>query len=422
MGTQIITQPQTFKTDSTVMGLGAGLSATAGLTLYGNLSASGDVFANDGTFTGQILFADGTVTAPAIANSGDTNNGIYFPATDTLGFVTNGLERLRVASTGNVGVGTTTPNEKLTVSGNISASGTIYGIGVGPVLNTASGTGSQTAFTITGYTNTTPQNYLVTVGGLVQRPTTDYTVTANTINFTTAPPNGVQISILAYQTTIGATANNTTIQTQTEGGATSTVSTLNFDNGLSARTIGSTTQVRLPEASAGQVLTYDGSTSNWVASAAPGSSTTYSAASYELRAASGTTMNFDVPANINTMIIGLSGVSTNGTDFIIVQLGTATNIITAGYISNSTSMGGGNLFADITTGFLADRVEANWYGRTGSLIFNRSINNTWFLQSTVANHVASGVVKLTDPLTRFRMTTYLGANSYDAGYVLVTYM
>ena len=158
----------------------------------------------------------------------------------------------------------------LTVYGNISATGTIYGTGVGPVLNTASGTGSQTAFTITGYTNTTPQNYLVTVDGLVQRPTTDYTVTANTINFTTAPPNGVQISILAYQTTIGATANNTTIQTQTEGGATSTVSTLNFDNGLSARTIGSTTQVRLPAASAGQVLTYDGSTSNWVASAAPG--------------------------------------------------------------------------------------------------------------------------------------------------------
>lgn len=177
MGTQIITQPQTFKTDSTVMGLGAGLSATTGLTLYGNLSAtgglsaanvtikgnlsasgdvfaknstftgnisaagslsatnitvkgnlsaSGNVFANDGTFTGQILFADGTVTAPAIANSGDTNNGIYFPATDTLGFVTLGSERLRIADTGNVGVGTTTPNEKLTVAGNISASNILF--------------------------------------------------------------------------------------------------------------------------------------------------------------------------------------------------------------------------------------------------------------------------------------------------------
>ena len=67
------------------------------LTVSGNISATGNVIAN-----GQFLFADGTVSAPSIANNGDTNNGIYFPATDTLGLVTGGVERVRITSSGQL--------------------------------------------------------------------------------------------------------------------------------------------------------------------------------------------------------------------------------------------------------------------------------------------------------------------------------
>ena len=63
----------------------------------------------------------GSQTAAAYSNSGDPNNGIFFPAADVTAFTTNNVERLRINSSGNVGIGTTVPNEKLQVAGNIRA-------------------------------------------------------------------------------------------------------------------------------------------------------------------------------------------------------------------------------------------------------------------------------------------------------------
>jgi len=54
-----------------------------------------------------IEFADGTVSAPSITNSGDTNTGIFFPAADTIAFTEGGVEAMRLDSSGNVGIGVT---------------------------------------------------------------------------------------------------------------------------------------------------------------------------------------------------------------------------------------------------------------------------------------------------------------------------
>jgi len=61
----------------------------------------------------------GSAAAPSIVAQGDQNTGIYFPAADTLGFVEGGVEAMRIDSAGNVGVGTTSPAQKLDVNGNI---------------------------------------------------------------------------------------------------------------------------------------------------------------------------------------------------------------------------------------------------------------------------------------------------------------
>ena len=60
------------------------------------------------TVNGVGAFGDGSASAPSIANTGDLNTGLWFPAADTIAASTNGSERMRINSTGDVLVGSAT--------------------------------------------------------------------------------------------------------------------------------------------------------------------------------------------------------------------------------------------------------------------------------------------------------------------------
>ena len=77
-------------------------------TVIGGSSAAAGTFTTVAA-SGQASFADGTAAAPSIAHTGDLNAGLFFPAADTVAVSTAGTERLRVDSSGNVGIGTTSP-------------------------------------------------------------------------------------------------------------------------------------------------------------------------------------------------------------------------------------------------------------------------------------------------------------------------
>jgi len=77
--------------------------------------------ANTGAFstlsaTGVTTVQAGTVSAPAITTTGDTNTGIFFPAADTIAFAEGGAEAMRITSGGNLLVGTTNDNARLSVT------------------------------------------------------------------------------------------------------------------------------------------------------------------------------------------------------------------------------------------------------------------------------------------------------------------
>jgi len=59
------------------------------------------------TVGGIASHAAGSAAAPTITATGDTNTGIFFPAADTIAFSEGGVEAMRIDSSGRVGIGTT---------------------------------------------------------------------------------------------------------------------------------------------------------------------------------------------------------------------------------------------------------------------------------------------------------------------------
>jgi len=74
---------------------------------------------------GVTTVAAGSVSAPSITPTGDSDTGIFFPSADTIALVEGGSEAVRIDSSGRVGIGLTNPSEKLQVVGKIIASSTI---------------------------------------------------------------------------------------------------------------------------------------------------------------------------------------------------------------------------------------------------------------------------------------------------------
>jgi len=70
--------------------------------------------------TDGLSDVDGSAATPAIRGT-DANTGIFFPAADTIAFAEGGAEVARFDSSGNFGVGTTSPAAKI----NIGAGGAI---------------------------------------------------------------------------------------------------------------------------------------------------------------------------------------------------------------------------------------------------------------------------------------------------------
>ncbi|WP_408096741.1 tail fiber domain-containing protein [Peredibacter sp. HCB2-198] len=98
-------------------------------TSHGNLWSMGNSIISTQTGGAGITRTAGTETSPAFLFQGDADTGMFSPTQEVLAFTTNGLEKVRITSTGNVGIGTNNPGAKLEVAGQVKITGGIPGVG-----------------------------------------------------------------------------------------------------------------------------------------------------------------------------------------------------------------------------------------------------------------------------------------------------
>ncbi len=154
--------------------------AANGIKIF-DMSVSGLVSPTTGG--GSVSTAAGTEGAPTFSFAGDTDTGWFRPAADTLAASTAGSERIRIDSSGFVGIGTDSPTKILTVVGgdalingvnagrgafnggeNVAFGGGAMASNVSGNLNTA--IGENAAFFLTGSQNTAiGRNAMYSVGG-----------------------------------------------------------------------------------------------------------------------------------------------------------------------------------------------------------------------------------------------------------------
>ena len=118
-GDVIVGSGITVSPDGDIFATGVTTSTTFVGALTGNVTGNisgGTVAGSTGTFTGDVDIAD------KIVHTGDTNTAIRFPAADTITAETAGEERLRINSSGNVGLGQASPSSLLHLQ-DLSANG-----------------------------------------------------------------------------------------------------------------------------------------------------------------------------------------------------------------------------------------------------------------------------------------------------------
>jgi len=93
---------------------------TSSITLDGSNNeikiGTGLTISSGGIIAGVTTVSAGSTSAPSITPTGDSNTGIFFPSADTIAFGEGGTERMRIDSSGNMGLGTNNPQRKLEIA------------------------------------------------------------------------------------------------------------------------------------------------------------------------------------------------------------------------------------------------------------------------------------------------------------------
>lgn len=141
---------------------------------------------------------------------------------------------------------------------------------------------------------------------------------------------------------------------------------------------------------------------------------------------SGASINFTgLPSWVKRITVMLSGVSTNGTSNLLVQLGDAGGIETSGY---NGAVGNRSSETQFSAGFILTQSNSAALLFNGNCVINNLSSNTWVESSLIgvngaasAGSFGAGSKSLSDTLTQLRITTVNGTDIFDAGSINILY-
>lgn len=143
--------------------------------------------------------------------------------------------------------------------------------------------------------------------------------------------------------------------------------------------------------------------------------------------ASGTAVDFTgIPSWAKRVTVMFSGVSTNGTSAILVQLGSSGGIENTGYVSGSfNDTGSANLTS--TAGLLVNHASVAATAYNGQMIISLLGSNSYvetcyvYRSGTTGSSAGGGTKTTTGTLTQLRITTVNGTDTFDAGTINIIY-
>ena len=145
---------------------------------------------------------------------------------------------------------------------------------------------------------------------------------------------------------------------------------------------------------------------------------------------SGTSIDFTgIPSWVKRITVMLTGVSTNGSSIVQIQLGTSGGIQATSYLGSVDSTSTGVNAAIFTTGLALERsatgTAAN--SRNGLVTFANLTSNTWSgtcligYSNLATVSLGATSVSLSGTLDRVRITTVNGTDTFDAGTINIIY-
>jgi hypothetical protein len=142
---------------------------------------------------------------------------------------------------------------------------------------------------------------------------------------------------------------------------------------------------------------------------------------------SGTSIDFTgIPSWVKRITVMFSGVSTNGTSALLVQIGSSGTPVNTGYVGSVAGINGATTASNtLSAGFNLNRVSVAASNYQGNIVITNLTGNTWTASwtnsdQTTVTTVGAGRIDLAGTLNIVRFTSAT-PDTFDAGSINILY-